>query len=51
VSHIEPIHVGHFEIRTICEGCAPLELSDALLLTGDLLHVPAQIARRDPVHP
>lgn len=28
MSHVSPIHVGRFEIRTICEGFAPLALSE-----------------------
>jgi glyoxylase-like metal-dependent hydrolase (beta-lactamase superfamily II) len=27
MSHVDPITVGRFEIRTICEGAAPLELA------------------------
>ena len=30
MSHISPIHVGRFEIRTICEGFAPLPLDGEL---------------------
>jgi glyoxylase-like metal-dependent hydrolase (beta-lactamase superfamily II) len=30
MSHVSPIHVGRFEIRTICEGFAPLPLADEL---------------------
>ena len=28
MTHVAPIHVGRFEIRTICEGLAPLPLAD-----------------------
>jgi glyoxylase-like metal-dependent hydrolase (beta-lactamase superfamily II) len=28
MSHVPPIHVGRFEIRTICEGFAPLPLDE-----------------------
>ena len=28
MTHVSPVHVGRFEIRTICEGFAPLSLAD-----------------------
>ena len=28
MTHVAPIHVGRFEVRTICEGFAPLLLSE-----------------------
>jgi glyoxylase-like metal-dependent hydrolase (beta-lactamase superfamily II) len=30
MSHVAPVHVGRFEIRTICEGFAPIPLADEL---------------------
>jgi glyoxylase-like metal-dependent hydrolase (beta-lactamase superfamily II) len=28
MTHVPPVHIGRFEIRTICEGFAPLALAD-----------------------
>lgn len=28
MSHVEPVHVGPFEVSTVCQGFAPLDLAD-----------------------